>query len=67
MARADERLDDLNRRVDDLGHRMDAGFARVDAELRAMNGRLDGFQQTMLRALVGMGVAMVTGSSASPA
>jgi hypothetical protein len=57
----DERLDDLNGGVDELSRRMDAGFARVDAELRAVNGRIDSVQQTMLRGFIATWVAMFTG------
>lgn len=55
----DERLDDLSRR-------MDNGFARVDAELRALNGRFDSLQRTLVQigftlsaALIGVIAAMV--------
>jgi hypothetical protein len=34
-------------RLDDLSKRVDRGFGRVDADLRALNSRLDGFQQTL--------------------
>lgn len=51
----DERLDDLSRRVD-------RGFDRVDADLRALNGRLDGFQQTLdvlQRTMLQVGVGLI--------
>jgi hypothetical protein len=38
----DERLDDLNKKVDQ-------GFARLDADMRALNGRFDSLQRTLLR------------------
>jgi hypothetical protein len=38
----DERLDDLNRKVDQ-------GFARLDADMRALNGRFDSLQRTLLQ------------------
>ncbi len=38
----DERLDDLSRR-------MDQGFSRLDAEMRALNGRFDSLQKTLLQ------------------
>ena len=55
----DARLDDLNTRVDRLGERMDRGFDRVDLELRALNGRFDGLQRTMLQIGGGVIVALV--------
>jgi hypothetical protein len=51
----DERLDDLSRR-------MDRGFDRVDADLRALNGRLDGFQQSLdalQRTMLQVGVGLI--------
>jgi hypothetical protein len=54
VAWTDERLDDLSQRVE-------AGFARVDAELRGVNSRIDGVQQTMLRGFIATWVAMFTG------
>jgi hypothetical protein len=51
----DERLDDLSRR-------MDRGFDRVDADLRAMNARLDDFQQTLgaiQRTMLQVGVGLI--------
>jgi hypothetical protein len=51
----DERLDDLSRRVD-------RGFDRVDADLRALKGRLDGFQQTLdalQRTMLQVGVGLI--------
>ena len=38
----DERLDDLSRKVDQ-------GFARLDADMRALNGRFDSLQRTLLQ------------------
>jgi hypothetical protein len=38
----DERLDDLSRK-------MDQGFSRLDAEMRALNGRFDSLQRTLLQ------------------
>lgn len=60
----DDRVDDLNNRVDRLSERMEAGFARVDADLRALNGRFDGFQQTMLHGFIATWAAMFTGFAA---
>jgi hypothetical protein len=48
----DERLDDLSRR-------MDRGFDRVDADLRALNGRFDALQRTMVQVGGGLIVALV--------
>lgn len=51
----DERLDDLSRR-------MDRGFDRVDADLRALNGRFDAFQQTLValqRTMLQVGVGLI--------
>ena len=47
----DERLDDLSRR-------MDRGFDRVDADLRALNGRFDALQRTMVQVGGGLIVAL---------
>jgi hypothetical protein len=38
----DERLDDLSKKVDQ-------GFARLDADMRALNGRFDSLQRTLLQ------------------
>lgn len=38
----DERLDDLSQKVDQ-------GFARLDADMRALNGRFDSLQRTLLQ------------------
>jgi hypothetical protein len=45
-------------RLDDLGGRMDRGFDRVDADLRALNGRFDALQRTMVQ--VGGGVIVAS-------
>ena len=50
QAWTDGRLDDLNGRVGELNQQM-----------QAMNGRIDGLQQTMIHAFVAMTVAMVAG------
>jgi hypothetical protein len=39
---ADERLDDLSKKVDQ-------GFGRLDADMRALNGRFDSLQRTLLQ------------------
>ena len=51
-AHTDWRLDGLERRVDE-------GFSRVDADLRALNGRFDSLQRTMLQIGGGVIVALV--------
>lgn len=56
---SDARLDDLNARVTDLGRRMDEGFGRVDADLRALNGRFDALQRTMLQVGGGLIAALM--------
>jgi hypothetical protein len=38
----DERLDDLSKKVDQ-------GFARLDADMRALDGRFDSLQRTLLQ------------------
>jgi hypothetical protein len=38
----DERLDDLSKKVDQ-------GFARLDEDMRALNGRFDDLQRTLLQ------------------
>lgn len=46
-------------RLDDLGERMDRGFDRVDVDLRALNGRFDALQRTMLQVGGGVIVALI--------
>ncbi len=46
-------------RLDDMSARMDRGFERVDADLRALNGRFDALQRTMLQIGGGVIVALV--------
>jgi hypothetical protein len=46
-------------RLDDLSHRMDDGFKRVDAELRALNGRFDALNRTLLQIGGGVIIALV--------
>jgi hypothetical protein len=50
----DARLDDMNRRMED-------GFNRVDAELRALNGRFDALQRTLLQIGGGLIATLVAG------
>lgn len=50
----DERLDDLN-------HRVDEGFKRVDAELRALNGRFDALNRTLLQIGGGLIATLIAG------
>jgi hypothetical protein len=38
-----------NERLDDLSKKMDQGFSRLDAEMRALNGRFDSLQRTLLQ------------------
>ncbi len=49
----DARLSDFaahtDRRFETLERRVDEGFSRVDADLRALNGRFDSLQRTMLQ------------------
>jgi len=35
-------------RLDDLGKKVDQGFARLDADMRALNGRFDSLQRTLV-------------------
>lgn len=51
-AHTDGRFEALERRVDE-------GFRRVDADLRALNGRFDALQCTMLQIGGGVIVALV--------
>lgn len=51
-AHTDGRFEALERRVDE-------GFRRVDADLRALNGRFDSLQRTMLQIGGGVIVALV--------
>jgi hypothetical protein len=51
-AHTDGRFESLERRVDE-------GFRRVDADLRALNGRFDSLQRTMLQVGGGVIVALV--------
>lgn len=51
-AHTDGRFERLERRVDE-------GFARVDADLRALNGRFDSLQRTMLQVGGGVIAALV--------
>jgi DNA anti-recombination protein RmuC len=36
-------------RLDDLSKKMDQGFSRLEAEVRALNGRFDSLQKTLLQ------------------
>ena len=36
-------------RLDDLSKKMDQGFSRLEAEMRALNGRFDSLQKTLLQ------------------
>jgi hypothetical protein len=49
----DERLDDLSRKVDQ-------GFARLDADMRALNGRFDSLQRTLIQVGFAFGAALLT-------
>jgi len=57
----DARLSDFaahtDLRFETLERRVDEGFRRVDADLRALNGRFDSLQRTMLQ--IGGGVIVV--------
>ena len=46
-------------RLDDLRDGMARGFARVDADIRALNGRFDDLQRTMLGVGGGVIVALI--------
>jgi hypothetical protein len=46
-------------RLDDLSERVDQGFDRVDADLRALNGRFDALQRTMVQVGGGVIVALI--------
>ena len=48
-------------RLDDMSDRMDRGFDRVDAELRALNGRFDALQLTMIQAVVVLTTGILAG------
>jgi flagellar capping protein FliD len=58
----DERLDDLARRVDDGFNRVDRRFesleARLDRRFDALDARLDALQQTMIRLMGAMTIAV---------
>jgi hypothetical protein len=45
-------------RLDDLGRRVESGFERLDQDLRAVNGRIDALQRTMIQigAVTGGGI-----------
>lgn len=53
-AHTDKRFDAVERRFDSLERRIEGGFNRVDAELRALNGRFDALNRTLLK--IGGGV-----------
>jgi len=46
-------------RLDDLSKKMDQGFSRLDAEMRALNGRFDSLQKTLIQIGFGFGAALV--------
>jgi hypothetical protein len=46
-------------RLDDLSERVDRGFDRVDADLRALNGRFDALQRTMVQVGGGVIIALI--------
>jgi hypothetical protein len=59
----DARLSDFAAHTDghfeSLERRVDEGFRRVDADLRALNGRFDSLQRTMLQIGGGVIVALL--------
>jgi hypothetical protein len=59
----DARLSDFaahtDRRFEALERRVDEGFRRVDADMRALNGRFDSLQRTMLQIGGGVIAALV--------
>jgi len=46
-------------RLDDLSKKMDQGFSRLDAEMRALNGRFDSLQKTLIQIGFGFGAALI--------
>ncbi len=38
-----------DQRLDDLSKKVDQGFARLDEDMRALNGRFDSLQRTLLQ------------------
>ncbi len=48
----DERLDDLNGKVDQ-------GFARLDDDMRALNGRFDSLERTLIQVGFAFGAALL--------
>jgi hypothetical protein len=48
----DERLDDLSKKVDQ-------GFARLDADMRALNGRFDSLERTLIQIGFAFGAALL--------
>lgn len=55
----DKRFDSVDKRFDSVERRMEDGFNRVDAELRALNGRFDALNRTLLQVGGGVIVALI--------
>ena len=51
-------------RLDDLSQKMDQGFSRLDAEMRALNGRFDSLQRTLIQVGFAFGAALLTSIAA---
>jgi hypothetical protein len=51
-------------RLDDLSKKMDQGFSRLDAEMRALNGRFDSLQRTLIQIGFAFGAALLASIAA---
>ncbi len=60
----DGRLDELSKRMDEgfarADRKMNEGFTRVDADIRALTGRFDALQQTLMRISLMMAVGLLS-------
>lgn len=57
----DERLDDLSERMDHGFDRVDKDLRELRADVKSLQGKLDGTQRLLVQLAVGMSAAMVTG------